>query len=280
MTYIKSYLNKIKKINITVIIKIDMIVVQGLWIGGSLSIMERLSINSFLKNGYDYHLYTYGKVKNVPKGTVIKDGNEILPESDIFRYKNGSVSAFSNLFRFMLLYKKGGWWVDTDLMCTQYYDDSKDKYIFVSQPKRNYIDSRLTSYLIKADKGDSVMLEGYHKCLSAKKDILSGKIKWNLGPDTVNLLVKKNKLEKFVKPWYFANSCDCHHYKTIVKPSYKPGVEGEPNQIYFNNLSDKPKDNYFIHFWHEYWRRKNLDKNKIYDKNSIYEQLKLKYLTS
>ena len=256
-----------------------MSVVQGLWIGESLSIMEKLSINSFLKNGYEYHLYTYGEVKNIPEGAIIKDGNEVLPKSDIFRYKNGSVSAFSNLFRFMLLYKKGGWWVDTDLMCTQYYDDSQDKYIFVCQPNEEYSGYRLTSYLIKADKGDSVMLEGYNKCLAAKEDILSGKIGWNLGPDTIQFLVKKHKLDKFMKPWYFANSCDCHHYKTIVDPYYQPKIKGEPKVIYFNNLNDKPKDNYFIHFWHEYWRSKKIDKDKEFDKDSIYEQLKSKYLS-
>ena len=36
-----------------------------------------------------------------------------------FIYKNGSVSAFSNLFRFTLLYKKGGYWIDADLLCVK-----------------------------------------------------------------------------------------------------------------------------------------------------------------
>ena len=31
-------------------------VVQGLWIGDRLSVMERLSIASFLRNGHQYHL--------------------------------------------------------------------------------------------------------------------------------------------------------------------------------------------------------------------------------
>ena len=257
-----------------------MIIVQGLWIGGSLSILERLSISSFLKNGYEYHLYTYEEVKNSPDGAIIKDGNEILPQSEIFTYKNGSVSAFSNLFRFMLLYKKGGWWVDTDLMCTQYYDDSQDKYIFVSQPTIDYTDFRVTSYLIKADKGDSIMLEGYRKCLAAKKKILKGIIKWDLGPLTVGRLVKKHKLQKFMKPWYFANSCNCHHYKTIISPNHIPNIKKKKKDqlVYFSNLNDKPKDNYFIHFWHEYWRKKKIDKNKKFNKDSIFEQLKDIYL--
>ena len=54
-------------------------------------------------------IYTYGDVANIPEGTIVKDGNEILPASEIYRYKTGSVSAFSNLFRFTMLYKKGGY---------------------------------------------------------------------------------------------------------------------------------------------------------------------------
>ena len=83
-------------------------IIQSLWIGGALSKMEQLSARSFIDNGHEYHLYTYGDVKNIPEGVVVKDGNDILPESEIFRYKNGSVSAFSNYFRFMMLHKKRG----------------------------------------------------------------------------------------------------------------------------------------------------------------------------
>ena len=85
-------------------------IIQSLWIGDELSNMEQLSAKSFIDHGHTYHLYTYGDVKNIPEGVIVKDGNEILLESEIFRYKNGSVSAFSNLFRFALLYKKGGCW--------------------------------------------------------------------------------------------------------------------------------------------------------------------------
>jgi len=74
-------------------------IVQGLWVGSELSLMERLSIASFLDNGHEYHLYVYGDVRNVPDGTTIRDGGEILHESLIFQYKNHkSFSAFANFF--------------------------------------------------------------------------------------------------------------------------------------------------------------------------------------
>ena len=79
-------------------------IIQGLWIGSELSMMEQLSIASFLKNGHDYHLYVYGDVKGIPQGTVIQDGNEILPASLIFQYKeHKTYSAFSDFFLYNLL---------------------------------------------------------------------------------------------------------------------------------------------------------------------------------
>lgn len=51
-------------------------VIQSLWIGGSLSVMEQLCITSFLKNGHPFHLYTYEDVKNIPDGTIVKDAED------------------------------------------------------------------------------------------------------------------------------------------------------------------------------------------------------------
>ena len=108
-------------------------VVQGLWIGSPLSIMERLSIKSFLDNGHEYHLYTYDELKDVPAGTVIKDGNEILPASAIFKYKDRpSYSAFSNFFRYKLLLERGGWWVDTDVICLKPFD-FPEEHVFATE---------------------------------------------------------------------------------------------------------------------------------------------------
>ena len=91
---------------------------QSLWIGNALSMMEQLSIASFLANGHEYHLYNYEDIENAPDGTVLKAADQILPESMIFKYKAyPSYAGFSNFFRYKLLLTKGGWWVDTDLVC-------------------------------------------------------------------------------------------------------------------------------------------------------------------
>ena len=78
-------------------------IIQGLWIGHELSRFEYNSIKSYIKQGYEYHLYTYENVKNIPKGVILKDGNEILDSSYIFYYE-GSIAPFSDIFRYKLLF--------------------------------------------------------------------------------------------------------------------------------------------------------------------------------
>lgn len=100
--------------------------VQGLWIGRSLSLVERLSIKSFLANGSDFHLYTYEPIENVPDGTTLKDANEIVPQEDFFVSKKGGLAGFSDFFRWHLLDRRGGVWVDLDVVCLRPFDFGDD----------------------------------------------------------------------------------------------------------------------------------------------------------
>jgi len=98
-------------------------IIQGLWIGPELSVMEQLSISSFLLNQHEYHLYVYDEPKNVPLGAVVRDANEILPASRIFQYKHfPTYAGFANFFRYKLLLERGGWWADTDTICLKPFD--------------------------------------------------------------------------------------------------------------------------------------------------------------
>lgn len=97
-------------------------IIQSLWIGDELSKVEQLCIASFLTNGSPFHLYTYSDVKNIPTGTIIKDANDIIPSSEIFRLNNGSYAVFADWFRFEMLYKVGGFYVDMDMICMKPFD--------------------------------------------------------------------------------------------------------------------------------------------------------------
>ena len=92
--------------------------VQSLWIGNRLSVMQQLSIRSFLDNGHPFHLYAYEGIEGVPGGTVVRSGTEILPAEDIFVYRKGcgkgSPAVFADFFRYKLLLERGGWWANAN----------------------------------------------------------------------------------------------------------------------------------------------------------------------
>ena len=117
--------------------------------------MEQLSIASFLQNGHEYHLYVYDAVQNVPTRAVIKDANEILPASRIFQYKHqASYAGFANFFRYKLLLERGGWWVDTDVICLKPFDFA-DEYVFATETDGER--EPISSGIIQAPAGSEVM---------------------------------------------------------------------------------------------------------------------------
>ena len=94
---------------------------QSFWAGPSLSPYEHLCLTSFIDRGHAFDLYTFDANLAVPAGVQLRDAATILDQSEYFVYENGpgrgSPSAFANLFRYKLLQDKGGWWVDTDVIC-------------------------------------------------------------------------------------------------------------------------------------------------------------------
>lgn len=101
---------------------------QSLWIGTRLSLLERLSIKSFLAHGHPYRLYTYDDVENIPDQVEVCDASEIIPRSKIFYVRNnGTPAIFADWFRWELLSRTSGYWVDTDMVCLRTFDLSVHK---------------------------------------------------------------------------------------------------------------------------------------------------------
>ncbi len=107
-------------------------IVQSLWIG-KLTKMELMCINSFLSYGHVFHLYCYNKIEGLPEKVIVKDANEIMPESEVFKLQEQYL-PFSDIWRYNLLYKKGGIWVDMDMVCVSDMIDIIDApFIFSSE---------------------------------------------------------------------------------------------------------------------------------------------------
>jgi mannosyltransferase OCH1-like enzyme len=235
-------------------------IIQGLWIGPELSVMERLSVASFLENGHEYRLYVYDAVKNVPTGAVIKNANEILPASRIFQYKHqASYAGFANYFRYKLLLERGGWWVDTDVVCLKPFDFA-DEYVFASE---NDVKSEaISSGVMKAPAGSEVMAYAWNVC--DQKD--PQQLKWGeTGPRLMTEAVSKFSLERYKKP--------CHYFNPVDYMDWRKVLDADTDGLLH-------EDSYAIHLWNEMWRAAGQDKNATYDPNCLYEQLKSSYIKS
>ncbi len=231
--------------------------IQSLWVGSELSVMERLSLTSFLANGHPYHLFVYDDVKHVPSGAIVEDANAVLPASMIFKYRDvDSYAGFANYFRYKLLLERGGWWVDTDTVCLWPFDFEED-YVFASEIT-DWGAEVITSGVIKAPAGSPLMEFAWETCLSKDPQ----KIQWGeTGPRLMQKAVAKFHLEHFRKP--YTTFCPVTH------PRWRSVLEANTDAL--------PDEAYAVHLWNELWRRAGEDKNGIYPTSSLYEQLKRRY---
>lgn len=89
---------------------------HSLWIG-RLTWLEQLCLTSWCAQGHKVILWTYGRLDGVPEGVEVRDGREILSEAAIaFHRVSGSVSLFSNRFRYHLFQRYNATWLDTDVI--------------------------------------------------------------------------------------------------------------------------------------------------------------------
>jgi len=225
-------------------------VVQCLWIGPRLSTMERMSIASFLRHGHEVHLYTYGDVDGIPPGTVVRDGREILPAERIFTYRDyASPAGFSNFFRYKLLLERGGWWVDTDMVCLKPFT-FEGEHVFASELSMGA--PFVTNSAIKAPRGSEAMAWAWEVCNARDPATL----RWGeTGPKLMKQLVERFGMHDAVQ----APEVFC----PIPFPEWRRLLDGD-------DPVELPAASYAVHLWNEMWRRENRDKDAAYDPRCLY----------
>ncbi|MFN8309498.1 MAG: glycosyltransferase [Chitinophagales bacterium] len=172
--------------------------VNGLWIGGALSPIEMLCIQSFRYHGYTFKLWTYQDVANIPEGTEIGNANDIIPESGVFNYAKinrfgfgkGSYAGFSDIFRYKLLYEKGGIWVDMDISCLSPVAELDADYFFRSHHLAGAVGN-----VLKAPKGCELMRYCYER---AQKEVTAENTNWMLPITILNNGIHKFRLSRYI----------------------------------------------------------------------------------
>ena len=169
------------------------------------------------------------------------DANDIIPNERVFRYRfsnqfghgKGSVSGFSDIFRYKLLYDHGGWWVDMDVTCLRSLDMEKP-YFF-----RPHHELTLVGNVMKCPKGSELMARCYEQ---ASQQVDENNTDWHLPIEILVRNVKELELEHFI-----THNCSIPDRWDLLKP-YLFGTK-QPDENLF-----------FMHWMNEEWRSRGLDK--------------------
>jgi len=211
---------------------------QSFWFGENITQYQRLAMKSFVDFGHQYVLYAYRKF-DVPAGVELRDAAELLPETRVFFYGDkagvgrGSVSAFSNLFRYHLLNRRGDWWVDADVICLSDTVPSGD--IFMGWE----YDDLIGTAILKFPKGHELAQRLCDIAENAGTDL-----GWSeTGPSLLTRLVKEHDLLTLVMPQaqsYPLQSTDALHlFIPARREKTREKIDGKP----------------FLHVWNEILRR-------------------------
>lgn len=92
--------------------------IHALWVGKKLGPISRCCLFSFVKQGHKVFLHAYNEIEDLPEGIIAVDANLIISKDKIFKHKEtGSYALFSDIFRYELLKKIDGIYVDCDVYC-------------------------------------------------------------------------------------------------------------------------------------------------------------------
>lgn len=281
-------------------------IVQSFWYSkdknkNSLSPIELLCVASFLYHNHHFHLYTYTpddasmqylkqqlyKHRNF-HNLQIKDARKILSENEIFFDSKGSIgiAAFSDYFRYNLLYQKGGWWVDMDVICLKYLSFSTP-FVFATERCLSNDTPLTATCVIKGEKQSDFLLNLITKAKESIKnnDYIRNKtffekilkalrlgrkmpvktVNWGLiGPQFLHQNIQDTPMMNFVYPPSYFCEIDWFNAKNFIDPTFE-----------LKNTENL----YTLHAWNAKWEENKQEKSLEYPQDSLIEKLKQQYLT-
>jgi len=224
-------------------------IIHSLWIGNSLSNLEKLCVQSFLDHGHEFHLYVYDEIDGIPSGATVKNANEIISSIEVFQFNN-SYTQFSDLFRYEMLYKVGGFWVDMDTACIKPFAFA-DEIVIQTHP--NFL-SRFINTTIGFPAGH----ESMQKLLTQCRNIGMPKHYFEF-LRLFSQMVVEHKLERYAQPpLCFSSPVD-------------PFLDYYPDGI------DLPVVTHAVHISNSSIAKARYGKNDIFHPDSLFERLKKKH---
>jgi mannosyltransferase OCH1-like enzyme len=228
------------------------------WAYGGLSKMEKISVNSFIKNGFDLNIWTYGINEINMEGVSIRDAREIIPESLVFLNQAGSYAGFSDLFRYSVLCSQGGLWADTDIVALKPANTLPKKPFLVTEraPENDLFINGNIIFNPFPKYGNLIDLARVYAERFPKSEITWSEI----GPAFLTAIIKSYPSHGFdIYPPEFANNINYWNC---------------PSAFISENIDFSFSENmHFLHLYNEMWRKSGVDKNKQFSSHCLYQKI-------
>jgi hypothetical protein len=206
------------------------------WHGTPLGPYQLFCLHSLISRGHRVELFSYERDFVVPNWIVRKDAAEILPSERVLRYQSGpgqgSPALHANLFRYCMLERLGGWWIDADVLLLQ--PQLPDDEFFFAPDGHHF-----SNAILKFPAGHPLLIEAAERCHA-----IGEAAAWaQTGPILLTELVVKFNLSKYGRP---KDTC----YPILwneIEALFDPDRCGE--------VKDRCDGAIFVHLYNEIWRR-------------------------
>lgn len=179
------------------------------WDRQRLKKLNHLCLLTHLEQNNKVNIYTYDPVLfdcfKHPNLNII-NANEIISETEKFYYKGNNTCAyncvvgFSDLFRYMVLYKNGGWYFDFD---TIMFRPIPEELVLQDTVIRPHFGYTYASNICKFKKGDAILMELYK---ITKEKVNENNNEWGLPLKIFTDIIEKSDYKSFlIDKKYFSN---------------------------------------------------------------------------
>ncbi|CAM5432086.1 Mannosyltransferase OCH1 OS=Afipia felis OX=1035 GN=NCTC12722_02768 PE=4 SV=1 [Afipia felis] len=223
--------------------------VRFFWVGPPLSFYEILSLKSFLRAGARVILYAYDRDLSVPDGVELHDAADVLPIDVLHRYNAGHPDAWarhSDLFRYVMLEKFGGWYADLDVVCLADRLPQEETYFGRAG------ETRVFASLLKFPKGfpalRDVILEA-ERILPEAGEVKSDVARTVIGAPLLGRILQRHRLDRLAKPERDAYAVPFNEALGFFDPGQCEALKA------------RLADSAFAHFWNGAWNRLRIPRN-------------------
>lgn len=221
------------------------------WYGGPIPALSKHCLKSFITHGHVFRLFTYDKALVAPEGVIVCDASELYPESSVFFYQGGGgkVSAFSNMFRYRMIYETGYCWVDTDVICNSETFPLSD-YLFAQQDAEFY-----NGAILRFPAGHEAMRLAAEYCWEVRDSARWG----DLGPRLFTSIIAEYGLHQKSTETRLLYPIHWREAMTLYDPLQREAIES------------KVRSALTIHLWNEILSRNRIDPNTMPPSGSYLE---------